>query len=336
MKDFLVTNGNTTYALSTGGGAITSAYDGTKGLSTLTTGCLAFLEDNGTLINQAMPAPTRNKFYIAVGRNGVGTTDGAMASTLIDRGSFKYSKQTGVAAVAMTAVVGRDTGNTAGGFGLPSSAALLAGTYIGYEIGIIVDDTTRLVEDKRRRRRYSYVLTAVDTTCSIAVANLIAVIQARATDPLTVVTCGALVGNADPATNTGYFILTSKTVGSSFRVQGSGLLENSTEHYTAALGATVNNVGSGTCTQVLALEKDYMTHRGRVSDATEFASYWWSEVTNIASTNAPYTLYVITHEFPRVDTLSNNSLPNTQEVVIAVPNAHANTIVWMDTILAAL
>lgn len=324
MQDLIVVLGAAGYAARTGGGVIAGIND----LNNLANGSLVVFEETGAIVDAIMPAPTAEKVYICLGR----TVGGVYRSAVIDRDSLRWEKQDYVAPVAKIMYLGYD-GATAGATNLTT----VAGDYEDEEFTIdLLDPTVGVNDPKRVITRINYTATATDNDEDIIdglVANWNANAEAAA------MATAAKVGATGATLGIRF---TGVTVGVDFNLTFRGPIEVSTRveyllingaYSAASLTAVACNKGRGTAAEVLVLETRYAADQGK-NDTAGVTPGMWTVPSRVVA-GATYTYFNLSWVMDRGDTPSQKSHNNTQELIIAVPDADAVETA-LDTILAAL
>lgn len=236
------------YAAKVGGGTIAGAHE----LHLLVDGAVAVFGENNVLLTTATTVGSiaqLQNFYIVVGSGTAGANATGVPfhkSEMINRDAFVQSFCPYAAPVLQKTVLGDD--NAGGGFSLNLPITLVPGT----EATVGVVDTSSGNVQGLQKVWATHVITASDTPATV-LASLVNQLNSNYRNPAVVTILGANVG----------LLFTAKDVEKTFKIYSDGILINADKSYgtTSTVSAT-GFIGDGTPSQVLALEKESMIHRG--------------------------------------------------------------------------
>ena len=292
-------------------------------INSLAAGSLCFFEEDGTVISGTLPNPTKDNFFVALGR----TTDGTKRSQLINRPTLSWVKTGYTAPVAKVVVVGYD-----GSVGTVFPA--LTTSDIGQEVGIIVVDLEKPTYDNTRNMRYTVVIPNASYTIDNLCTALAAKVNADA---------NKIVAATIQNTNDG-LIFTGSTAGYNFTVQPFGVTFKDSPvieykrvdgvYNGSATTTTALTKGTNTYAQIAAMEDDFATEDGNTA-RIEFPTKMFT-ASRLAGTSGGYVTYTLTWQNPNTNMPNAHSTQDIQTLVIAAVSTHATAIAALDAIMATL
>lgn len=335
MKHLLISKGSVNYADDGAASVIGGAWE----IDDLTTGGIAVLGADGTLIAEAAATVVDKQLQFAVG-----TPENMQVTPMIARNGFSYSKQAYVAPVKSKKFLGSDTAGSAGSYSLNLPTSLS----VGDTVGIAIIDKSKPMEDLTGTKIYSFSVISGDlltlTTSKNIIAKLVALINA---DTTRIVDATAL----NDATNNDGIQFLAKTAGIDFAVahidgssttKASILADADIVEYLKVNGAydatstngVANNPGQGTYAQISALEAEYSSREGN-----QGSNFLTNEMFNVASkavVGETYVLYTLHFTPANDDDLIKHNRPN-QICELAIPSSETGAtkaIAALDNILA--
>lgn len=313
MKKITFALATVAYGYKYGGGTIAGAHE----ITSLAEGAIAFIEENGSLIDAAAPAPTTQFFRIARGNaNATNTTANPDLSNLINRSNLEIAYQAYVAPVAKTMFLGSNNGVSPGTADLNIPATVYPGSYTVALTFLDVD-----VNNPARTKRWTYEALVASTAASV-MAGLVTMINLdTATTGITATGITYVPGA------TYYGIQLSGTAGVNFTAKGENDLEladvveykvlNGTYTGTAYTNTVDITYGEGTATQLTEIERVYSAEEGNIQSDL-LGSLLWTKSSQVVAAET-YDLFVYTTKQQKNDYAQTNGLPYKEEFVLAVP-----------------
>lgn len=282
--------------------------DGTTGndtITSLTNGAIAVLQEDGTLVDGAVPVFTKDKFYIALGR----TTEGTYHSQLINRETCKVTKINYVAPTPKQ---------------YTTTFAVTASLAVGTPITLIVTNQEKQQYELNRNEEYQYVTKSGDTATIIAdeLRKIIDADIAKSTSPMYGIIASVTDNNAGVLTIVG-------SSNKNFTVANYDL----DSEVTSVIAVSVPLVrGIGVASDILAFEKEVSTEDGQTNALSNRVNLY--TVASRVETGVTYDQYLFTWTNPKNTSIPTNQAVE-QELTVAVKAGNAIETA-LDNIIAAI
>ena len=319
MKDLFISKGSVAYGEDDSG-----TVEGSWDVDTMIEGSMAWFDSTGVFLTDN-PAIGTKDFYLVLQ-----TANGIKKSVLIDKNTLTYTKTAYAAPVATVKYLGSDEiGANANGYSLNLPSTVSAGdTY-----GVAVIDKTKAPNDTLRSKTYSLTVVSGDVLTGLGASNIITKLVALINaDDDAIVTA---VATDDASNNNDGIQFTADTAGNDFTIAVSdGILDDAdvveylivNRSYDATTqsnsGVTVlNEIGTGTAAQLLALETDLSTRDGNTRSPLE-GSYMWSATSSVV-TDETYVVYALEFYRPQDNILVRENNPK-QVLYVACPTSETN------------
>lgn len=286
-----------------GGGLIS----GINEINQLAAGALAIFDDKNNMLTAAnvvatlAAVPNKKSIYFAVGSGDA--TLGAKISQPVRRMPVKNVETKVYTAPVLRAIsIGLD------GTGSMNIATPVAGTFAYLRIVDTAQDNINLI----RAERYSYEVKIGDTAALI-VAGLIAACNANLSSKYTVTVIGS---------NTG-ILVTAKNFGDNFEIGLDGIISGATVQDDGSNSSTLIEYGSGTSTELLAIESEFNSEDGHTSRLYLDAQYWKKPSDVVVG--ATYDMWNI--QWAEYHTSPVNTSPaSNKQIIIAIPTSPATFV----------
>ena len=316
MKDLFISKGSVAYGEDDSG-----TVEGSWDVDTMIEGSMAWFDSTGVFLTDN-PAIGTKDFYLVLQ-----TANGIKKSVLIDKNTLTYTKTAYAAPVATVKCLGSNESGAnvnAYSLNLPSTVS------VGDTYGVFIIDKTKAPNDTLRSKLYSLPVVSGDVLTGLGASNIITKLVALINaDDDAIVTAVAL---DDASNNNDGIQFTADTAGNDFTIAVSdGILDDAdvveylivNRSYDATTqsnsGVTVlNEIGTGTAAQLLALETDLSTRDGNTRSPLE-GSYMWSATSSVV-TDETYVVYALEFYRPQDNILVRENNPK-QVLYVACPTS---------------
>ena len=319
MKDLFISKGSVAYGEDDSG-----TVEGSWDVDTMIEGSMAWFDSTGVFLTDN-PAIGTKDFYLVLQ-----TANGIKKSVLIDKNTLTYTKTAYSAPVATVKCLGSNESGAnvnAYSLNLPSTVS------VGDTYGVFIIDKTKAPNDTLRSKLYSLPVVSGDVLTGLGASNIITKLVALINaDDDAIVTAVAL---DDASNNNDGIQFTADTAGDDFTIAvAEGILDDAdvveylivNRSYDATTqsnsGVTVlNEIGTGTAAQLLALETDLSTRDGNTRSPLE-GSYMWSATSSVV-TDETYVVYALEFYRPQDNILVRENNPK-QVLYVACPTSETN------------